>query len=527
MSIRPSILRKAGIAALSLGLAAGVRIGTAAAGSAGAGSSGAGPRAIPTVTGPIAGTTQGNHAFDAAAYQAVPIDLAARGYREDEYFLGGTANVYQYESVADPLDTKVRVLRRGPYTNRILVRRPTDPSRFSGNVIVELLNATNNYDLPVLWSYSHDYFTSRGDVWIGITSKPVTIAGLKTFNPTRYAALSWANPNRNETAASCPVLSSIVGGASHATEDGLLWDVLSQTGSLVRSDDPRSPLHGYKVRAVYAAGYSQSAIDLVAYINAIAPRVSGAPVFDGYLVGSGFGIAAPLDQCSTAPAAGDPRNVLRSRDAAIVATQSQTDYRDARQAYRADSDAAHDRYRYYEAAGPAHVVVEQTNSAANAADTHQAGGTTLVEDYATCQAGAKLSTFPGRYLLDASFAALEGWVRDGRAPPHAPLLQATGTPPGNVTTLDGNGNGLGGVRAPELDVPVATYTESTGASSLNCSLSGQVVDFSQARLRSLYPTPAAYLSRFVGDTVSVARQGFLTPDDAAEAIAAALGRSLR
>ena len=72
MSIRPSILRKAGIAALSLGLAAGARIGTAAAGSAGAG-----PRAIPTVTGPNAGTTQGNHAFDAAAYQAVPIRAPA------------------------------------------------------------------------------------------------------------------------------------------------------------------------------------------------------------------------------------------------------------------------------------------------------------------------------------------------------------------------------------------------------------------------------------------------------------------
>lgn len=484
----------------------------------------AGPREVPTVSGPIAGNSAADHPFDAAAYQAVPIDLAARGYREDEYFLSGNANVYQYESVTDPTDNAVTVLRQGPYTNRILVRRPTDPGRFSGNVVIELLNATNDYDLPVLWSYDHDYFLSRGDIWIGITSKPVTIAGLKTFNPVRYAALSWANPNPDETAATCPVLSSIVGGASHATEDGLLWDVLSQTASLVRSQETQNPLHGYDVRAVYAAGYSQSAIDMVGYINAIANAIPGRPIFDGYLVGSGFGIQAPLNQCSTAPKSGDPRNVLRSPNAAIIATQSQTDYRDGRQAYRTDSDAAGDRYRYFEAAGPAHVVVEQTTSAANATDTHAAGGTTLVEDYAACQAGAQLSTFPGRYLLDASFAQLEGWVRNGISPPHAPLIQATGTAPALVTTLDANGNGLGGVRAPELDVPVATYTESTGTASLNCSLSGQVIGFSAARERSLYPSRLDYVAKFAGDTLAVARTGFLTPDDAAAAIVAALGR---
>ncbi|WP_419728622.1 alpha/beta hydrolase domain-containing protein [Lichenicola sp.] len=483
-----------------------------------------GGRDIPTVTGPIPGTSVGNHPFDAAAYQAVPIDLARRGYREDEYFLSGTANVYQYDNPADPADTAVKVLREGPYTNRILVRRPTDPRRFSGNVVIELLNATNDYDLPVLWSYAHDYFLSRGDVWIGITSKPVTIAGLKTFNPVRYAALSWANPNPNETDASCPVLQTIVGGATHATEDGLLWDVLSQTAALVRSGDPRSPLHGYGVRAIYGAGYSQSAIDLVPYINAIAPLTHGAPIFDGYLVGSGFGIQAPLDQCSPAPASGDPRNVLRSPNAAIIATQSQTDYVSGRQAYRADSDAANDRYRYYEAAGPAHVVVEQTTSAANTTDTHAAGGTTLVEDYATCLPGAQLSTFPGRYLLDAAFSQLEGWVRNGRTPPHAPLLQTSGTPPNLVTTLDANGNGVGGVRAPELDAAVATYTASTGAASLNCSLSGQVLPFDAAKLHGLYPTDLSYLGRFVGSTLAVTRQGFLTPDDAVEAIGQALQR---
>ena len=485
-----------------------------------------GAREIPTVVGPISASTDADHPFDAAAYQIDPIDLGAVGYREDEYFLSGTANVYQYDSVTDPYDTTVHVLRSGPYTNRILVRRPTRPSRFSGNVVVEILNATNNYDLPVFWSYDHNYFTSRGDIWIGITSKPVTIAGLKKFNPARYAPLSWANPNPSETDATCPMLYSIVGGASHATEDGLLYDVLSQTGALVRSSSESNPLDGYKVKAVYAAGYSQSAIALVGYINAITPRIKGAPIFDGYFVGSGFGIQAPLNQCNPQPASGDPRNVLHSRNAAIVATQSQSDYNSARTAYRADSDAADDRYRYYEAAGPAHVVVQQTTSAPNAADTHAAGGTTLVEDYGSCQAGAQLSDFPGADLLDAGFSILEGWVRHGRVPPHAPLLAATGTPPKLTETLDAYGNAVGGVRAPEVDVPVATYTSQTGASSLNCSLSGQVINFDDARLKLLYPTTNQYLLKFTSDIFKIEKQGFLTPDDAERSIVQALERNV-
>ena len=485
-----------------------------------------GAREVPTATGPIPGHSAANHAFDAAPFQAVPIDLAQRGYDEDEYFVSGVANVYQYDDVTRATDTAVKILRHGPYTNRILIRRPVDPKRFSGNVIVELLNATNNYDLPVFWSYDHDQFLARGDIWIGITSKPVAIAGLKKFNPTRYAALSWANPDPKQNAATCPVLQSVVGGASYATEDGLLWDILSQTASLVRSNAPYNPLRRYAVKAVYAAGYSQSAIDLVPYINAIAPLAGGRAIFDGYLVGSGFGIQAPLNQCSPAPAAGDPRNILRSRNAAIIATQSQTDYRDGRVAWRADGDAADDRYRYEEAAGPAHVVVDQVVSAANATDTHAAGGTTLVEDFKSCTPGAVLSAFPGHYLLDSAFEQLEGWVREGRTPPHAPLIQAKGTPPALVTVLDQHGNGVGGVRAPELDVPVATYTESTGASSLNCSLTGHQVDFSPQTLKSLYPGKLDYVGRVVSDAIRLHEQGFLTTDDALQAALAAVERNV-
>ena len=67
-----------------------------------------GARAIPSVTGPIPGNTPTNHPFDGASYLTNPINLAASGYREDEYFTHGIANVYQLEDVNDPTDTKSR-----------------------------------------------------------------------------------------------------------------------------------------------------------------------------------------------------------------------------------------------------------------------------------------------------------------------------------------------------------------------------------------------------------------------------------
>ena len=482
-----------------------------------------GAREVPQVTGPIAGNTPANHPFDGAAYLTVPIDLAARGYREDEYFVHGTANVYQLANVNDPSNTAVEVLRSGPYTNRILVERPIDPKRFSGNVIVEILNATNHYDLPILWSYLNGYLTRRGDVWIGITGKPVDIATLKLFNPARYAPLSWANPNPDETDATCPVLYSLAGIATHATEDGLLWDIFSQTAALVRSDSPSNPLHGYDVKAVYGSGYSQSAWDMIGYINDITPLTPGR-IFDGYLVASSFGTQLSLNQCSPALTAGDPRNVLRSRDTPIIATQTQTDYHEARAAYRPDSDAPDDRFRYYEAAGAAHLVSEQLPVTPDPADVTASGGETLTASYDSCNTGVPLSNFPAGYLIDAATANLEAWVRYGVTPPHAKLIASTDTGGTTVTVLDAHGNGVGGVRAPELDVPVATYTESAGTSSLNCLLAGKLLAFSPATLQGLYPTPVNYLGPFVSDTLKIARQGFLTPDDAIEAVVGAAER---
>ena len=143
---------------------------------------------IPAVTGPVP-VTATSVPFMSVSRLVAPADLAKVGYVEEEYFLSGKANVYDWKE-----DGSVTILGGGPYTNRVLVRKPLKPSRASGTVVVELLNASNGYDASSGWASLGDLTINRGDVWVGITIKPFTVVALKRFNPVRYAPLSWASP---------------------------------------------------------------------------------------------------------------------------------------------------------------------------------------------------------------------------------------------------------------------------------------------------------------------------------------------
>src|SRR5947207_1296433 len=115
---------------------------------------------------------------------------------------------------------------------------------------------------------------------------------LKKYNPSRYAAVSFANPT---PAAPC------AGAANNAvseSEDGLKWDAISQVGALLKSNVPSRPLARLRVAALYmTAGQSP---DPMTYVNAIhshANLANGKPVYDGYLIKQP-GNAARINQCA-------------------------------------------------------------------------------------------------------------------------------------------------------------------------------------------------------------------------------------
>ena len=69
----------------------------------------------------------------------------------------------------------------------------------------------------------------------------------------------------------------------------------------------------------------------------------------------------------------------------------------------------------------------------------------------TCD--APINAGPQTYVLRAALAALAGWARTGEPPASMPRLELSAD--GNGYALDAVGNARGGVRTPQVDVPVA------------------------------------------------------------------------
>src|SRR5687767_14315298 len=78
---------------------------------------------LPAVTGPIP-VTADSYPLMASNKLQVVVDLPKAGYVEEEFFVSGTANVYDWAG-----DGSVLVKTpNAPYTTRIMLRRPADPA---------------------------------------------------------------------------------------------------------------------------------------------------------------------------------------------------------------------------------------------------------------------------------------------------------------------------------------------------------------------------------------------------------------
>ena len=203
--------------------------------------------------------------------------MATLGYRAQEHFVSGTASSYAAEDRAD-------------YTTRVVVLTPTDDAAFNGTVIVEWLNVSGGIDAPAVWFMAHREIARAGYAYVAVSAQLVGVEGgaslvgadmsLKAQVPDRYASLS--HPG-----------------------DAFAYDIFSQTGSLVRN----GLLGQLDPKAVLAVGESQSAAYLTTYVNDVDPI---AGVYDGFLVHSRFGPAAPLDGRECASTRPDRRRAGRT-----------------------------------------------------------------------------------------------------------------------------------------------------------------------------------------------------------------------
>jgi hypothetical protein len=457
---------------------------------------------VPKVTGPIP-VTADSYPFLAANKSTPAFDLSKAGYVEEEYIVSGNANVYDWAADGS-LNVKTP---NAPYGTRILVRRPSNPARFSGTVIVEPLMPARRFDWPMMWGFSHEYIMDHGDAWVGVTP-PANADGLKKFNPTRYAAVSFANP---APGAPCG------NAAAPANEEGLRWDMLSQVGALLKSNLPGRPLAGSRVQYLFMT--AQGA-DVATYANVVHGNLdNGKPIYDGYLLKAAFTMTR-LNQCAPNPAANDPRQPIKNVGVPVIEVAAQGEIIGGTYASRrADSDEPNDRLRLYEVAAAGHIdkwaYFGFPSLQDQIAAVGSAQGTVEWPFNAKCDPEIPLMD-PSliSYVFNSSFANLDAWVRKGTPAPRAPRveLKDAGTPQASVV-MDKLGHGAGGVRTPQIEVPDALYfTSSPGPGT--CREMGHKTLFNAAKITELYGSPKEYASKFTETLNRLVKERWLTEGDA-------------
>src|ERR1017187_2711268 len=219
---------------------------------------------VPKLTGPIP-VTADSVPFLAANRVFQPLDLKKAGYVEEEFIVSGTANVYDWNADG----TLTVKTPNAPYSTRILVRRPADKAKFSGHVLVELMNPARRFDWAMMSGYTRDSLIERGDAWVGITM-PGSVESLKKFNAMRYAGVGFPNPEPAETCA---------GGRGNAAatsdqEEGLRWDMISQAGAALKNGA------GLNAKYLYMTSQGADVLTYAAAIETNAKLANGKPVYD-------------------------------------------------------------------------------------------------------------------------------------------------------------------------------------------------------------------------------------------------------
>ncbi|MEJ7831693.1 MAG: alpha/beta hydrolase domain-containing protein [Nocardioides sp.] len=408
-------------------------------------------------------------------------DLAAAGYAETEYAVAGTAASYAAAVLPPDGRFALRPNETADFTTRIVLRRPTDPARFSGTLLVEWLNVSGGRDTAPEWTYTAPEILRRGHAWAGVSAQhagveggtaSVEIAdagspGLKGSNPERYSGLQ--HPG-----------------------DAFAFDIFTQVADALRAE--------VGSRVTIAVGESQSAVTLTTYVNGVQPLTG---LFDGFLIHSRGAVAAPLGT----PGAGLVMDdVLRGHavrireDTTVPVLMVQTEgdlfgrigYLPARQP---DTD----RIRLWEVAGTAH------------ADKYLIGD---FEELLGC--AEPVNRGQQCFVLRAALRHLDRWARGGHAPPTVSRLEVDG----DRFVLDACGNVRGGVRTPVVDAPVEVLSGiAVPGSSTLCRLFGSTSDLAAERVAALYPSRSDYLTAYAAACDAAISAGLLLAEDRAAVLA--------
>jgi hypothetical protein len=420
-------------------------------------------------------------------------ELAKVGWVEHEF--GALGRASSYASAEElPGDGRFELTERDDatdYRTRIVVRRPEDPADFSGTVVVEWLNVSGGVDANPDYTFMADELVRQGTAWVGVSAQRIGVEGgetavsvgaigqglagkgLKKIDPDRYGDL--VHPG-----------------------DAYAYDIFTQVARAVRANVLGAALGRVDVQRVIAAGESQSGFAMTTYANGVQPLTHA---FDGFFVHSRAAATLPLGEpgkgVSIADAIGGPPVRIRTDlDVPVLILETEGDLTSVIGYLPARQDDT-DKIRLWEIAGAAHADESLLGPLAGDLDC-----------------GTDINRGPQQYAVRAAIRALVEWVERGDAPPEAPRIEVTadgGTP---TIVRDEDGIAEGGIRFPQVDVPVATLSGEPGPKGgVICLLLGSTVPFTDAQLAARYSDRAAYESAYEAATDAVIEAGFALDDD--------------
>jgi Alpha/beta hydrolase domain len=400
------------------------------------------------------------------------------GYSEQEFFVTGTSSAF--EGVSEPADGRwvLKPSTSAGYKTRILVRRPTDPSRFNGTVVVEWMNVSSGESSPD-WDYLNPALSDAGFAYVAVSAQTLGVnGGQSILGASKTTGLVQQEPARY--------------GTLHVPGDQYSLDIFAQIGRGLRLPQNRFVLGGLTPTHIVAVGESQSAFYLTTFVNAIQPLTHA---YDGFFIHSRGGTGAPLDGSSiTGGGIPNGQRIRTDLDVPVFMFETQTDLIEL--GYASAQQPNTKLIRTWEVAGTSH------------ADTW------IVGNYASQLGCPKpINSGPQHQVVQAAFIAFGDWVSKGQQPPSPPRLDLASTNPA-VLALDSNGNALGGVRTPAVDVPISTLSGAAPPDAKPlCALFGSTTPFSTTKLVPLYHDQSNYISLYTHDLDRTIHGGFILEND--------------
>jgi len=402
-------------------------------------------------------------------------DASQYGYDEREYFFEGTANVYP-PSTEPP----------AAYRSRMIVWTPKDPSHFNGTTVVEWAHVSvGDFELTYDIKLQSPMLEEQGYAFVLVSAQQTGVcregpdgcpsSSLRGVDPERYGSL-------------------------HHPGDDYSFDIFNQALQAIKYPSGTAPLGDLDTRFIIAQGFQMQRDRFDPIGN---PAVDTPP----------FGVSGPLN-AYLANGAAEVRlaDALLIDSAAPLVEPAQypvpTLHHLDESAVRRTPAPNGPNHITWEIVGLPHldqwaanqVVVPGPGELSPLLNREQEEAIRArFEDYGQTQDTTRncFTPFPRQYTLPAALAALREWLETGVPAPAPPHIERVAIPPSTATmklNRDRDGNAIGGLRIPIIEVPVAAYNAES------CIVAGTMTPFTAERRAELYPTHRNYVAQLLAAT---------------------------